>query len=74
MTLHFSQYISNLLTFKRLNCVELVSLTNQHCIISLCKLLECCTFNDLADKIPIGLTNSQYRSLLKMSFIFWYSI
>lgn len=72
MTLHFGRYISDLLTFKRLNCVELLSLTDQNCIMSLCKLLECCTFNDLADKIPVGLNESQYRFLLKMLFIFWY--
>lgn len=71
MKLHFDQYISDLLAFKRLNCTELVSLTDQHCIISLCKLLECCTFNDLADKIPTGLNNNQYKFLLKIWFIFW---
>lgn len=73
MTLHFDQYVSSLLAFKRSNCVELFSLTDQNCIISLCNLLECCTFDDLGDKVPNGLNDSQYAFLVKIWFIFWYT-
>lgn len=72
MKLHFDQYVDDLLTFKRLNCVEMVPLTDQACVASLCKLLECCTFDSLADKIPNGLNDSQYKFLLKIWFIYWY--
>lgn len=72
MKLHFEHYIDDLLAFKKLNCIETVTLTDQNCIISLCKLLESCTFNDLADKIPNGLNDSQYKYLIKIWFIFWY--
>ncbi|VVC43185.1 Dynein heavy chain, domain-2,Dynein heavy chain domain,Dynein heavy chain, domain-1,Dynein heavy chain, P- [Cinara cedri] len=68
--LYFNQYIDDLVTFKRLNCIEIVSLKDQNCIISLCKLLESCTFHDLADNIPIGLNNNQYKLLIKIWFIF----
>lgn len=71
MKLHFGQYIDDLLTFKRLNCTEIVPLADQACITSLCKLLECCTFDKLADKIPNGFNDSQYKFLLKIWFIFW---
>lgn len=74
MTHHFDHYVDDLLTFKRLNCTESVSLTDQNCIMSLCKLLECCTFNSLANAIPINLNDSRYKFLTKIWFIFWYVI
>lgn len=74
MKLHFDHYVDDLLHFKRLNCVESVSLTDQNCIVSLCKLLECCTFDYLAEKIPVGLNDSQYKFLIKLWFLFWYGI
>lgn len=74
MRLHFDYYIDNLLKFKKLNCNELINLTDQSCIMSLCELLECCTFNDLAENIPIGLNESQYKYLIKIWFIFWYEL
>ncbi|XP_008181522.3 dynein heavy chain 2, axonemal [Acyrthosiphon pisum] len=70
MKLNFEHYIDDLLVFKRLNCIEIVSLTDQNCVISLCKLLESCTFHDLADKIPNELNDGQYKFLIKIWFIF----
>lgn len=58
--------------FKKLNCIEIITLTDQNCIISMCKLLESCTFHDLADKIPNELNDDQYKFLIKIWFIFWY--
>jgi hypothetical protein len=72
LKLNFEHYIDDLLVFKRLNCIEIVSLTDQNCIISLCKLLEGCTFHDLADKVPNELNDGQYKFLIKIWFIFWY--
>jgi len=72
MKLHFDHYIDDLLVFKRLNCIEILSLTDQNCIMSLCKLIESCTFHDLADNIPNGLNDDQYKFLIKIWFIFWY--
>ncbi|CAI6360698.1 unnamed protein product [Macrosiphum euphorbiae] len=70
MKLNFEHYIDDLLVFKSLNCIEIVSLTDQNCVISLCKLLESCTFQDLADKIPNELNDGQYKFLIKIWFIF----
>jgi len=72
MKLHFEHYIDELLVFKRLNCIEVISLSDQNCIISLCKLLESCAFHDLAYKIPNQLNDGQYKFLIKIWFIFWY--
>jgi len=72
MKLNFEHYIDDLLVFKRLNCNEIVSITDQNCVISLCKLLESCTFHDLADKIPNELNDGLYKFLIKIWFIFWY--
>ncbi|XP_060835340.1 dynein axonemal heavy chain 2-like [Rhopalosiphum padi] len=67
---NFEHYIDDLLMFKKLNCIEIITLTDQNCIISMCKLLESCTFHDLADKIPNELNDDQYKFLIKIWFIF----
>lgn len=74
MRLNFDRYINDILTFKKLNCVDFINLTDLNCTIALCKLLESCTFNDLAERIPTGLDDSQYKFLLKIWFVFWYVV
>jgi len=59
------------LEFKNLNCVETVPLPELSSIITLCTLLECFTFNDLAIKMPTGLNSDDYDHLIKLWFLFW---
>ncbi|XP_050440794.1 dynein axonemal heavy chain 2-like [Adelges cooleyi] len=67
---NFDHYVENLIKFKKTNCIEALPLPELSCIVSLCKLLECCTFNDLALRIPDGINDTQYELLVKKWFIF----
>lgn len=60
-----------MLEFKRLNCVETIPLPELSSIQSLCKLLECFTFKDLAKRIPVGIEEEEYANLIRIWFLFW---
>lgn len=60
-----------MIEYKNLNCIETIPLPELNSIQSLCKLLECFTFNDLATEIPTGLENNDYEYLIKLWFLFW---
>lgn len=60
-----------MLEFKKWNCVETIPLPELCAVVSLCKLLESLTFDDLAEKIPDRLINDDYNFLIKIWFIFW---
>lgn len=60
-----------MLEFKQLNCVETVPLPELSGIVTLCTLLECFTFSDLALKTPTGLKPDEYDHLIKLWFLFW---
>lgn len=71
MNINFRKYLNNMLEFKKMNCIETIPLPELSSVQSLCKLLECFTFNDLAIKIPVGVDQNDYEYLLKIWFLFW---
>lgn len=71
MDTNFKKYLNNLLEFKRINCIETIPLPELNSVQSLCKLLECFTFKNLAIKVPVGVEENDYEYLLKILFLFW---
>ncbi|XP_025195967.1 dynein heavy chain 2, axonemal [Melanaphis sacchari] len=67
---NFNKYVTAVLEFKQLNCVETVPLPELSSIVTLCTLLEYFTFNDLALKTPTGLKADDYDHLIKLWFLF----
>ncbi|XP_026819508.1 dynein heavy chain 2, axonemal-like [Rhopalosiphum maidis] len=67
---NFNKYVTAVLEFKRLNCVETVPLPELSSIVTLCTLLECFTSNDLAINTPTGLEPDDYEHLIKLWFLF----
>ncbi|XP_050531221.1 dynein axonemal heavy chain 2 isoform X2 [Daktulosphaira vitifoliae] len=67
---HFDNYINKMLFFKKKHCTETIPVPELSSIVSLCKLLECFTFEQIAVKIPDNLDEEKYFYLTKIWFIF----
>lgn len=66
----FSQYVTTLLDFKRLNCEETEACAELNLVISLCKLLEVFATKDNGLN-PKEDTTDTYQDMAKLWFLFW---